>query len=712
MASSYNINLPDGSSIPVPAWATEQTLQQLAQMMNRSNLSVDIISDLMQENNMDVSNVAAKMSQLADVDKQEAKQRLQEAKKQGKNFGAKLTGVLDKFNNTEKPLSSLVDMATNLGSQIKESGSSFGKDKSKISKGSTALTGVMDKLGKAMGVAGDIAVVYAGWMAGKAEEFAKAQQNMIDSGAIFYENAGAFNALQTQARDAGIGYEKFTTIVGNFGSAMVGLGGNVSNGAVEFAVLAEKLNDSSDKFGDFGMTSENLAEGFAEFIETQRMAGNIDRTQVGYGDKLVKAYQELLIETGSYASATAFTRKQMLESYTEAMSSPVFAGTMKILDKLGDNATKEAAQAIQVQLKLLEKGGVTDIATPLLGAFEQALSASTGDLQSFDITSYLLENGGEQLIGTLQNVNSTLLTDINTSIRNGEKISGDMIQDLMAAYESVKPGMVIPAGATDGLMGYIKKTQNQMEEFRLKTKAVSEMSEEEREALKDKHTKDLKGAGQLTKVMNDVTEGYLKAMDALTLPMDTFGKVLNTVTTGLSNATGAVMSGVSTEGTIIGRGLEGYHKMGADMRGESILDQQRLLMLGDLPGLRSGGPIVAGSMALVGEEGPEILQMGDMGGMVFPNSVLNNMVDSFKESMYNRDNKAMVSPNGIANSPLSMAFKEAMGGDTSESDEGTQSLEDILMIKKDTVASLNSLNSVLTGMFALSEQRTIASEMS
>ena len=88
------------------------------------------------------------------------------------------------------------------------------------------------------------------------------------------------------------------------------------------------------------------------------------------------------------------------------------------------------------------------------------------------------------------------------------------------------------------------------------------------------------------------------------------------------------------------------------------------------------------------------------------------MVDRFKESMYNRDNKAMVAPNGIANSPLSMAFKEAMGGDTSESDEGTQSLEDILMIKKDTVASLNSLNSVLTGMFALSEQRTIASEMS
>ena len=712
MASSYNINLPDGSSLPVPAWATEQTLQQVAQMLNKNNLSVDIITDLMQENNMDVSDVAAKMQQLADVDKSELQQRLSEAKKQSKSFGAKITGVLDKFNNTEKPLSSLVDMATGLGKELKDSGSSFGKDKAKVSAGSTALSGVMSKLGKGLGVAGDIAIVYAGFMAGKAEEFAKAQQNMIDSGAIFFENAAAFNALQTQARDAGIGYEKFTTIVGNFGSAMVGLGGNVSNGAVEFAVLAEKLNDASDQFGDFGMTSENLAEGFAEFIETQRMAGNIDRTQVGYGDKLVKAYQELLIETGSYASATAFTRKQMLESYTEAMSAPVFAGTMKILDKLGETGTKEAAQQIQTQLTLLNKAGVTDIAGPLLGAFEQALSSSTGDLQSFDITSYLAENGGEQLIATLDNVNSTLLTDINTAIRNGEKISGDMLQDLVAAYETVKPGMVIPAGATDGLMGYMKRTQNQMEEFRLKTKAVSEMSAEERAGLKDKHKKDLEGAGKLTKVMNDVTEGYLKAMDALTLPMDKFSSVLDSVTTGLSNATGNVVEGLSTEGKGFMPGYEGYHREGAAMRGDGLLDSVRRTMIDGKPhGLRSGGPIGAGSIALVGEEGPEILQMGDMGGMIFPNSTLNNMVDMYKESMYNGNNKAMVSPNSVAPSQLSMDTAGIMG-DASETDDDMTDLEDILKMKTEAVASLRNLDGVLTGMFALSEQRTIASEMS
>lgn len=711
MASSYNINLPDGTSLPVPAWATEQTLQQVAQMLNKNNLSVDIITDLMQENNMDVGDVAAKMQQLADIDKRELQQRLSEAKKQSKNFGAKLTGVLDKFNNTEKPLSSLVDMATGLGKEIKEGSSSFGKDKDKIAKGSGVMSSVMEKLGKGMGVAGDIAVVYAGFMAGKAEEFAKAQQNMIDSGAIYYENAGAFNALQTQVRDAGVGYEKFTTIVGNFGSAMVGLGGNVSNGAVEFAVLAEKLNDASDQFGDFGMTSENLAEGFAEFIETQRMAGNIDRTQVGYGDKLVKAYQELLIETGSYASATAFTRKQMLESYTEAMSAPVFAGTMKILDKLGKTAHKEAAQQIQHQLTLMNKAGVTDIAGPLLGAFSDAISSSTGDLQSFDIASHLLENGGEQLIAALDISGSTILDDINTSMRNGEKITGDMLQELIAAYETVSPGLVIPAGATEGLMGYFKRTQNQVEEARLKTKALSEMTEEERKALKEKHKQDLAGAGKLTKVMNDVTEGYLKAMDALTLPMDSFGTVLDAVTTSIQNVTGNMVEGMSHR-DIFMPGYEGYHAEGAALRGENLLGKTRKLMIDGKPnGLRSGGPIGAGSMALVGEEGPEILQMGDMGGMIFPNNTLNNLVDMYKESMYNKDNKAMVSPNSSDPMQLSMNTSNTMG-DGSEYGEEDTDLQDILRMKEETVKTLRSLQGVLDGMFALSEQRNVASEMS
>jgi hypothetical protein len=52
-----------------------------------------------------------------------------------------------------------------------------------------------------------------------------------------------------------------------------------------------------------------------------------------------------------------------------------------------------------------------------------------------------------------------------------------------------------------------------------------------------------------------------------------------------------------------------------------------------------------------------------------------------------------------------------MGG-TSESGEEYTDLEDILRMKEETVNTLRSLDGVLAGMFALSEQRTIASEMS
>jgi hypothetical protein len=70
----------------------------------------------------------------------------------------------------------------------------------------------------------------------------------------------------------------------------------------------------------------------------------------------------------------------------------------------------------------------------------------------------------------------------------------------------------------------------------------------------------------------------------------------------------------------------------------------------------------------------------------------------------------MVSPN-VTSSELNMASDEGMGG-TSESGEEYTDLEDILRMKEETVNTLRSLDGVLAGMFALSEQRNVASEMS
>ncbi len=90
-------------------------------------------------------------------------------------------------------------------------------------------------------------------------------------------------------------------------------------------------------------------------------------------------------------------------------------------------------------------------------------------------------------------------------------------------------------------------------------------------------------------------------MDALTLPMDKFSNVLDGVTTGISNATGNMVEGLSTEGRSFMPGYEGYHAEGAAMRGEGVLNTGRKIMIDGKPnGLRSGGPIGAGSMARVG----------------------------------------------------------------------------------------------------------------
>jgi len=79
--------------------------------------------------------------------------------------------------------------------------------------------------------------------------------------------------------------------------------------------------------------------------------------------------------------------------------------------------------------------------------------------------------------------------------------------------------------------------------------------------------------------------------------------------------------------------------------------------------------------------------------------------------MYNGDNKAMVSPNSNDPTQLSADTLTQGYGDGGYGEEDTE-LQDILRMKEETVKTLRSLDGVLAGMFALSEQRTVASEMS
>jgi len=555
-----NINIPGVGQIPLPEWAKDATLNNLGTILRKNGQAVDIISDLMDNGTKDINAISNKISELGNVDDAVQAQNENNSKDYAKRLGTVLSTAAGRFNDTSKPLTSLVNFGEDIAKGAKDmaANSKWGSNLQK--KAAEKMGGFMDTFGGALGVSGEVATVWAGYMAGRAEQFAQAQQQMIDSGAIMFDSSQAFEDLRQASFDAGITYLKLTEVVGNFGPAMTALGGNTSNGTVQFARLAEKLNETSDQFGDFGMTNEQLTEGFAQYVETQRLLGNVDRNQANFGDKLVSGYQELMIEQGSLASATAFSRKQLLDAQKQMAEDQGMNAAAARRRRLGDEDGAKTIEALGKSLFALqdEKIGVPSLAKPLTQAFSQAVNAMGNNASGFDIVPFMMANGGQDLVTALKQGGSTLLQDINTAVRSGDfKTAQDLIMNSMVKFSESSKNIQVTAGQMDGPLGALKNMQAESRRLSIATEKAANMTDEEKKARENQYKKQLGDSGQMTRSLNDMEEGFLKVQDMMTINMSTFSNVLSSTTKFLGGESGPEKTMTQKQQKIIRSGEPG-----------------------------------------------------------------------------------------------------------------------------------------------------------
>lgn len=536
-----NINIPGIGQFPLPEWAKDDTLSNLGTILRKNGQAVDIISDLMDDGVKDINAISNKISELGSVDDAVQSQNEDTNKDYAKRLGSVLSTAAGRFNDTSKPLTSMVDFGSDIAKGAKDMAKNS-KWGSKLQKqAAEKMGGFMDKFGGALGVGADVATVWAGYMAGRAEQFAQAQQQMIDSGAIMFDSTQAFEDLRQASFDAGITYLKLTEVVGNFGPAMTALGGNTSNGTVQFARLAEKLNETSDQFGDFGMTNEQLTEGFAQYVETQRLLGNVDRNQANFGDKLVSGYQELMIEQGSLASATAFSRKQLLDAQKQMSEDQGMNAAAARRRRMGDDDGAKTIEALGKSLFALQDSeiGVPSLAGPLTQAFSQAVNAMGNNAAGFDIIPFMMENGGQDVITALKQGGSTVLQDINTAVRTGDfKKANTLIMDSMVKFSETSKNIQVTAGQMNGPLGELKNIQAQSRRLAVATGKAANMTDEEKKARENQYKKQLGDSGQMTRSLNDMEEGFLKVQDMMTINMSSFANVLAGTTKFLGGESG------------------------------------------------------------------------------------------------------------------------------------------------------------------------------
>lgn len=341
-----NINI-GGMTYSIPSWASETTLQEVKSTMAQNIALERALIKLLGDAGKDIEKVKKETENLNKTQQNNRKKIEQSQQATGRKVGRAFNGLINRFNQTERPLSAMVDLFGDMGT-------GFGAITDKLGKMDNKAGGIFKKIGEFSKYAGpviEMGMAYAGFYAAKIEQFAEAQKAMIDAGAIFREGGIAgFQDLRSRTYDAGISYQALSKIVGGYGVAIQNLSNGVSGGTDKFVDYFTAMNDAADNFGDFGLSSEEMASAYAEYINVQRLTGNVNRNTLNVQEKLNNGFTQLMLETSSLAALTGENRSEQLKKQMAALSDIDISGGLIILRKQGMEGQAKVVEEFTKQM--------------------------------------------------------------------------------------------------------------------------------------------------------------------------------------------------------------------------------------------------------------------------------------------------------------------------------------------------------------------------
>lgn len=531
----YNIPVGD-DAIEIPAWASETTLEALSnQSANAVKLTGKLMNTVTKNKDLDDEIIEAVKTNTqiginnADVNQKEGKARTSLLVK-----GAQaVRDTASFFGDSEKPLTSLVKVTETVVNKLK------GTD-GKLTAAASELDGpfkhFMKTTGKQMAnVAVDIGLAWAGWNAAKFEQFAEVQKSMIDSGAVVFDTADAFNELYTDAFQSGLTYKTFSETVANFGGTMVGLGGDVSKGSQTMMKLFKRVELNVDELGDLGLTNKELLNTYAGYIEVQRLTGSLDRQLANGGEELESSFQNLVMEAGAVANLTALSRSEAMNKMLSALSDVNLAAGLTTLEDRGLEDTAGVVEDLTKQLSLFQGIGPSNLVDNIQLALARATSQFSGDMSNFNITQ-VLAGIDENAIALIEAIAPNMLDDINKAVREAEatngEISATMIFDILKSADLDK---LAASAATGTLLGGAQDFQDTIILIMKNMAGLDGVElEEESERLKALYAE----SGTATVAMNNMSKAFLTAQEFITLDMQTLASKLELTTEMLASGAG------------------------------------------------------------------------------------------------------------------------------------------------------------------------------
>lgn len=534
MASkTSNIQLPDGSTISIPAWASESTMDQIAGFMAATNKVDQKFLTLMKGMGADVGALQKSIQEVVQPIKKNSS-NVAKAKEDDLDLAKGIRGTANSimkaskfFGNSSTPLSGMVDATKSLKDGMGEAMPEF---ISSLTSGASETSSGLQALGAVTDVAVDAGLAYLGWNAAKMEQFAEAQGKMIDAGAIFYESGDQFDLLYNNSLAAGVTYNSMIDSASQFSGAMLGIGGSMSAGTAQFITMFEKLNDSTDNLGDLGFLSKDLMGGFAEFIDYSRLSGTLNRQLANDGELLRKSFIDLQIESAGLANLTSLSRSEAMRRKLDALTDPLIVlGTSKLEDG-GLPGTADVVRNIAGSLGRIAPDA--QVFQMILDGFAQEVGEIT-DPANFDMAKRL----DSPFRAALEKAAPNLISDVNEMVRSGSASADDANRLVFDALMNMNLESIQSSGAVSGsTLKYITELQAAGHTFQRNFKAYNELSQEERDNLADKTADGLGKSGVSVTMMNKATEQFLALQNTMTADMQStyemFDKVADYMVAG------------------------------------------------------------------------------------------------------------------------------------------------------------------------------------
>lgn len=550
MADKMHTLIIGGQEVQVPAWASEQTMGQVASYMSQQAKTDATFAKMMKKVGGDLGELTKEIEDLVGAtvvdiradDKSDTEQeKFTKKLVKGSN---KLNDLMGFFGKHEKPLTAMTDGLSKMAAGAKNSAGGM-----KMFEGMmNSASGGMTALGAGLNVAVDAFLAYAGWNAAKLEQFAEVQGKMINSGILMQGGAAAYDTLRKGIQSTGNTYLHLSNTLEQFGDGLLGLGDNVSDGALRFSKFYQQLDLSAEALGDLGMSSKEMMSQYGEFMSYQRRTGMLNKSLNTSASALNQTFINMQLESGAIASLTSLTRQEAMRAQMQGVNDYGQAA-LRSLEAQG------LPEQADLQKNIMESLGLVATKSPevqqLLDAYNISAFKAIGNPEDFDMSA-AIESFSPGLEAQLQFLGVDLVQGLEDMTRAGiapaEGILSYVISQIQGADQTK-----LAAAATTG-DSWATALLTMQASFSNVDRELGNLSDDNayRKAIEDSK-KNIPEAAKTIKAMNEMTERFISVQETLTMDMETIANRFDDLETAMLWAKGkfdTMMALVGYEGDV------------------------------------------------------------------------------------------------------------------------------------------------------------------